>query len=122
MADLFNFIPIYFLFIGQALAVQLYLEGGIRGCEIGTVMFGKQQDGSEKPAPMELVRLAVPRRVYTKAHIDYAVEVARRVAIKASSLQGMKITKEPSCLRHFTAHFEPLPESKSECKDIISLI
>ena len=72
-------------------------------------MFGKQQDGSEKPAAMELLRLAVPRRVYTKEHIDYAVDVARRVAAKASCIQGMRIIKEPSALWHFTAQFEPIP-------------
>ena len=68
---------------GQALAVALYREGGIRGCEIGTVMFGRHPDGSEAPAPMELVRLAIPRRVYTQSHIDYVIEVVRWVAERA---------------------------------------
>ncbi|HKO32947.1 MAG TPA: tryptophanase, partial [Candidatus Limnocylindria bacterium] len=68
---------------GQALSVALYREGGIRGCEIGTVMFGKGPDGSETPAPMELVRLAIPRRVYTQSHVDYVIEVVRWVAERA---------------------------------------
>ena len=62
---------------GQALAVALYREGGIRGCEIGTVMFGRKPDGSEQPAAMDLVRLAIPRRTYTQSHIDYVIEVVR---------------------------------------------
>jgi tryptophanase len=93
---------------GQALAVALYREGGIRGCEIGTIMFGMQPDGSEKPAAMELVRLAIPRRVYTQSHIDYVIEVARWVAARAGELRGYRITEQPPQLRHFTARFEPL--------------
>ena len=62
---------------GQALAVALYVTGGIRGCEIGTVMFGRHPDGSEQPAAMDLVRLAIPRRTYTQSHIDYVIEVVR---------------------------------------------
>ena len=68
---------------GQALAVALYREGGIRGCEIGTVMFGRQPDGSEQPAPMDLVRLAIPRRTYTQSHVDYVIEVCEHVAERA---------------------------------------
>ena len=67
---------------GQALAVALYREGGIRGCEIGTVMFGRHPDGSETPAAMDLVRLAIPRRTYTQSHIDYVIEVCEHVAAK----------------------------------------
>jgi tryptophanase len=93
---------------GQALAVALYREGGIRGCEIGTVMFGMHPDGTEAPAPMELVRLAIPRRVYTQSHIDYVIEVIRWVAERASDLRGMRIIEQPAALRHFTARFEPL--------------
>jgi tryptophanase len=93
---------------GQALAVALYREGGIRGCEIGTVMFGRHPDGTETPAPMELVRLAIPRRVYTQSHVDYVIEVARWVADRAADLRGFLITEQPSALRHFTARFEPL--------------
>jgi len=93
---------------GQALAVALYLEGGIRGCEIGTVMFGRHPDGSETPAPMDLVRLAIPRRTYTQSHVDYVIEVVRWVAERAESLRGFRIVDEPPALRHFTARFEPL--------------
>ncbi len=93
---------------GQALACALYREGGIRGCEIGTVMFGMRPDGSEVAAPMELVRLAIPRRVYTQSHIDYVIEVIRWVAERASALRGMRIVEQPSALRHFTARFEPI--------------
>jgi tryptophanase len=93
---------------GQALAVALYREGGIRGCEIGSVMFGMHPDGSETPAPMELVRLAIPRRVYTQSHIDYVIEVVRAVAGGANDLRGCRIVDQPAQLRHFTARFEPL--------------
>ena len=93
---------------GQALAVALYREGGIRGCEIGTVMFGRQPDGSELPGPMDLVRLAIPRRTYTQSHVDYVVEVVTAVAAKADELRGLKIVEEPPSLRHFTAKFAPL--------------
>jgi len=93
---------------GQALAVALYREGGIRGCEIGTVMFGRHPDGSETPAPMDLVRLAIPRRTYTQSHVDYVIEVVRWVAERAGSLRGMRIVESPPALRHFTARFEPL--------------
>jgi len=93
---------------GQSLAVALYREGGIRGCEIGTVMFGVHPDGSESPASMELVRLAIPRRVYTQSHVDYVIEVVRWVAERASELRGMRIVDQPPALRHFTARFEYL--------------
>jgi tryptophanase len=94
---------------GQALAVALYLEGGIRGCEIGTVMFGRHPDGTETPAAMDLVRLAIPRRTYTQSHIDYVIEVVRDVAACAADLRGYRLIDEPAALRHFTARFEPLP-------------
>jgi tryptophanase len=93
---------------GQALAVELYREGGIRGCEIGTVMFGRRPDGSEQPAPMDLVRLAIPRRTYTQSHIDFVIEVCEHVAGRASELRGLEIVEEPPALRHFTARFAPL--------------
>jgi tryptophanase len=93
---------------GQALAIALYREGGIRGCEIGTVMFGRHPDGSERPAPMDLVRLAIPRRTYTQSHIDYVVEVVRWVAERARDLRGLRIVEAPAALRHFTARFAPL--------------
>ena len=93
---------------GQALAIALYEVGGIRSCEIGTVMFGRQPDGSEKAAAMELVRLAIPRRTYTQSHIDYVIEVVSAVAREAASLPGYRMVHEPHALRHFTAHFEPI--------------
>jgi tryptophanase len=94
---------------GQALVVALYEVGGVRGCEIGSVMFGRRPDGSESPAPMELVRLAIPRRTYTQSHIDYVIEVCAEVARDPAALSGYRIVDEPPALRHFTARFEPLP-------------
>jgi tryptophanase len=93
---------------GQALAVALYETGGVRGCEIGTVMFGLRPDGTEAPAAMDLVRLAIPRRTYTQSHIDYVIEVAAAVAELAHGLTGLRIVEQPAQLRHFTARFEPL--------------
>jgi tryptophanase len=93
---------------GQSLAVALYETGGIRSCEIGTVMFGRQTDGSEQAAAMDLVRLAIPRRVYTQSHADYLVEVILEVAHRKSSLAGYRIDWEPKALRHFTARFASL--------------
>ena len=93
---------------GQALAIELYKVGGIRGCEIGTVMFGRKPDGSEVPSAMELFRLAIPRRTYTQSHIDYVIEVCLAVKEKASKLRGYRIVQEPAALRHFTATFEPI--------------
>jgi len=92
---------------GQSLAVALYEVGGIRGCEIGTVMFGRKPDGSEQPSALELVRLAIPRRTYTQSHIDYVIEVCSEVAANAGRLPGYRITEQPPELRHFTARFEP---------------
>jgi len=71
-------------------------------------MFGLQPDGTERPAAMDLVRLAIPRRTYTQSHVDYAIEVVRSVAARAGELRGMRITSQPSALRHFTATFEPV--------------
>jgi tryptophanase len=93
---------------GQSLAVELYRAGGIRGCEIGTVMFGLRPDGTEIEGPMDLVRLAIPRRTYTQSHIDYVIEVARDVVQRSGSLRGYRIVRQPAQLRHFTATFEPL--------------
>jgi tryptophanase len=93
---------------GQALACALYLEGGIRGCEIGTVMFGRHPDGTESAGPFDLVRLAIPRRTYTQSHIDYVIEVIRWVAERSGELRGLRIIDESPQLRHFTAHFEPI--------------
>ena len=93
---------------GQALAVALYRAGGIRGCEIGTVMFGRQPDGAEIPAAMDLVRLAIPRRTYTQSHVDYVIEVMRHVAATKDALRGLRIVVEARQLRHFTARFEEI--------------
>jgi tryptophanase len=93
---------------GQALAVALYELGGVRGCEIGTVMFGRQPDGTERPSAMDLVRLAIPRRTYTQSHIDYVIEVCQGVAASSADLTGFRMTYEPPSLRHFTAEFEPV--------------
>lgn len=95
-------------FPGQALATALYEEGGVRSCEIGSVMFGRRPDGSEAPAAMELVRLAMPRRVYTQSHADYVIEAVCAVYERRERLHGMRIVWEPPSLRHFTAKFEPL--------------
>ena len=97
---------------GQALAVALYELGGVRGCEIGTVMFGLRPDGSEQPAPMDLVRLAIPRRTYTQSHVDYVIEVCGDVASRSDELKALRIVEQPSQLRHFTARFEPLAASR----------
>jgi tryptophanase len=93
----------------QALAVELYRAGGVRGVEIGSVMFGKPQaDGTDAPAPMELVRLAVPRRTYTQSHVDYVGEVIAEVARGKDRIRGYRIVDQAPWLRHFTARFEPL--------------
>lgn len=92
---------------GQALAVELYLEAGVRGVEVGTVMFGRDaQTGEEKPAKWDLLRLAIPRRVYTQSHIDYAVEAIEQVWHRRDQISGLKIVSEPPYLRHFSAQFE----------------
>ena len=88
-------------FPGVALAAELYLEGGIRSVEIGSLMFGRR-------AKMDLVRLAIPRRVYTQSHIDYVVEVILEVWQRREQIRGMRLTYEAPFLRHFTAHLEPV--------------
>jgi len=97
-------------FPGHALACALYLEGGIRACEIGSVMFGRTdtETGEFQPAMLELLRLAIPRRVYTQSHMDYVVECVREVFTKRDAIRGVRIVQEPPLLRHFTATFEPL--------------
>jgi tyrosine phenol-lyase len=96
-------------FPGQSLVCALYIEGGIRAVEIGSLMFGRyDKQGKLIPPPMELVRLAIPRRVYTQSHIDYVLEVILEVFNKRESLKGYKITYEAPMLRHFTARFEEL--------------
>jgi tyrosine phenol-lyase len=95
---------------GQALVAELYLAGGIRGVEIGTVMFGRRDPatGEEQPGPMELVRLAIPRRVYTQSHVDYVVEVILEVFERRDQIGGFRFTHQAPVLRHFSARFEPL--------------
>jgi tryptophanase len=105
---LYPHIPVH-EYPGQALVCNLYLAGGIRSVEIGSVMFGKYDDkGKLIPSMMELVRLAIPRRVYTQSHIEYVIEVFEKIWKERKNAKGYKITKEPKFLRHFTAHFEPI--------------
>jgi tryptophanase len=94
----------------QSLAIELYRAGGVRGVEIGTVMFGRRDPdgGPDEPATMELVRLAIPRRTYTQSHIDYVAEVVIDVADRAEQLCGYRIIEQAAWLRHFTARLEPI--------------
>jgi tryptophanase len=95
------------LYPGQALVYELYVKGGIRAVETGSVMFGKYDKlGKFLPAPMELVRLAIPRRVYTQSHLDYVIEVFDEILKSKQEARGFRITYEPRFLRHFTAQFE----------------
>ena len=89
-----------------ALSLALYLEGGVRSVEIGSVMFGRQPDGREMPASMELVRMAFPRRVYTQSHVDYLAEVILYVNSIKDSIRGVRIASAPEVLRHFSARME----------------
>jgi tryptophanase len=95
---------------GQALAIELYREAGIRSCEIGSVMHAEKdtESGEEMPSAMDLVRLAIPHRVYTQSHIDYVVEAILQVYERRESIGGYRIISQPKFLRHFTARFEPL--------------
>ena len=94
---------------GQALACELYIKGGIRSCEIGSVMSGHEDvDGKFICAPMELVRLAIPRRVYTQSHIEYVIEVFEKILEDKEKIKGYKIIEAPHFLRHFTAKFQQL--------------
>lgn len=94
---------------GQSLVCDLYTIGGVRAVEIGSVMFGTyDQSGKLMPAPMDLVRLAIPRRVYTQSHIEYVIEVFEEIIKRKNQAKGIKITYEPDFLRHFTAKFEPI--------------
>jgi tryptophanase len=96
---------------GQALVLDLYRKGGIRAVEIGSVMFGKtDSDGKLIPSPMELVRLAMPRRVYTQSHVEYILEVFEELIKEKDQAKGVRITKEPKFLRHFTAHFKQIED------------
>jgi tryptophanase len=103
-----NHIPVN-QYPGQALVGALYLHGGIRGVEIGSLMFGKYDDQKNLiPAQLELVRLAIPRRVYTQSHIDYVAEVIIEVFNKRESIEGLRIVEEAAVLRHFTAKLKPV--------------
>ncbi|MBZ0203556.1 MAG: tryptophanase [Ignavibacteria bacterium] len=94
---------------GQAMVCELYTKGGIRSVEIGSVMFGKyDEDGKLIPAPNELVRLAIPRRVYTQSHIEYVIEVFELLLTGKEKVKGLKIVEEPEFLRHFTAKFDKI--------------
>lgn len=93
---------------GQALVCELYLSAGIRAVEIGSLMFGKHGDGAFIPAKMELVRLALPRRVYTQSHVDFVIEVFADIAKRRSSLRGLKLLEGSRALAHFTAKLAPL--------------
>ena len=96
-------------FPAQAVSCSLYLEGGVRTVEIGSVMFGKRDAaGAHVPPAMELVRLALPRRVYTQSHIDYVIEVAEETYKRRKELRGFSFSYEAPVLRHFTARFKPL--------------
>lgn len=97
---------------GQALAVELYREGGIRGAEFGSVAFAyPDPDSGEMVYPrLELVRLAIPRRVYTQSHLDYVVKILAKIKERVDEINGYRITHAPELLRHFTAQFEPLHE------------
>jgi tyrosine phenol-lyase len=95
---------------GQVLACELYLTGGVRGVEIGTLMFGRPRAGQpDEPGRHDLVRLALPRRTYTQSHVDYVGEVIADVAARADQLRGLQIVSQPRWLRHFTAQLAPLP-------------
>lgn len=99
----------YHEFPGQALACELYLEAGIRACDIGSYLLGVDPEtGEQLESEMEFTRLAVPRRVYTQAHFDVIVEALKEIKKRANDIKGYKITWEPKVLRHFTAHLEPL--------------
>jgi tryptophanase len=95
---------------GQALSVELYRVGGVRSCEIGSVMFGDFDDQHRltRAAPHELVRLAFPRRVYTESHVLYLAEVIAEIHEARASIHGMRIVQSPSVLRHFSARFAPI--------------
>lgn len=99
-------------FPAQVLVNELYLEGGMRGVEIGSVMFGRCVDGEEQPADRELVRLALPRRVYTQAHVNYVCEVFERVYADREKAVGLQFTRQAPFLRHFTAEFKPLNKGR----------
>jgi tryptophanase len=97
-------------FPGQAIVCALYRAAGIRAVEVGSVMFGQvdPDTGETSSPPMELVRLAIPRRVYTQSHIDYTIQAVADVFRHRDSLRGLRIVEEPPALRHFSARFEEI--------------
>ena len=99
----------YTVFPAQALAIELYLEAGIRTCDIGSYMLGNDPDTKEQlKADFEFTRFAIPRRVYTQSHIDIMAEALVNIKKRSSSVSGYRITWEPPILRHFQAHLEPV--------------
>jgi len=99
----------YYEFPGQALAIELYIEAGIRTCDIGSYMLGNDPDtGKQLKSEFEFTRLAIPRRVYTQAHFDVMADALIEIKERASKVKGYRITWEPAVLRHFTAHLEPV--------------
>ena len=108
-------------FPAQALSVALYREGGVRGVEIGSVMFGSEDPatGAVIPAPMELVRLAVPRRVFTNSHLEYVAGVLEDIAARRETLKGLRMTHAPKVLRHFTARFA---EIEAEVEELVAVV
>jgi tryptophanase len=100
---------------GQALAAALYVHAGVRSCEIGSVMFGRPDPagGRETPAPLELVRLAIPRRVYTQSHVDYVVDAVLEVFWRRDEIRGLRIVEQAPHLRHFTARFAPAEDVRA---------
>jgi len=106
--DMFPHIP-YNEFPGQALAIELYIEAGIRTCDIGSFMMGNDPDTKEQlKSEFDFTRFAIPRRVYTQAHIDIMAQALINIKSRANEVKGYKITWEPPILRHFQAHLEPL--------------
>jgi tryptophanase len=105
-------------FPGQALTVEMYREGGIRAVEIGSLMFGGHDPvtGEEVEAPRELVRLAVPRRVFTSSHLDYVADIIAKIASRKKTLKGLKVTRQAAYLRHFTVELEEVVEKNVEVK------
>jgi tryptophanase len=103
------------LYPGQALAIELYRHAGIRSVEIGSVMFGQRdpRTGAERWAEHELVRLAIPRRVYTQSHIDYVIEALTEIAARRLEIPGVEIVEQPAALRHFSARFAPVSAAVS---------
>ena len=111
-------------FPAQALSVALYREGGVRGVEIGSVMFGREhpKTGELIPAPMELVRLAVPRRVFTNSHLEYVAGVLEDIAAQRHTLKGLRMVHAPKVLRHFSARFEEIEPIRVETEELVAAV